>query len=153
MIGEARFHGGGDPEGLMQAGEVVSQEIEGERMAMVFQLLRERICEPCKPAERHARSEIVPLDIAGGNVFPGGSPLDRLRLHPAILRRTVARLAFRRRAVELNQRGVIDPCPERVLHGFQIHAVAIRGQLYSGGETTLQIGDERAGRVAVAIPD
>jgi hypothetical protein len=52
----------------MHTGEVVPHEIEGEGMAVVFELFGESVRQPGKPAEAYPCREVMPLDIARGDV-------------------------------------------------------------------------------------
>jgi hypothetical protein len=80
--GKSCGHRRTSPNRLMEAGEVVPHEIEGESMAMVFQLLRKRIRQSRKASEGHPRGEVMPFNIAGRDMLPCRVTLDRLGLDP-----------------------------------------------------------------------
>ena len=58
----------------MYPAEIVVREVQGASGLVVVQLLRERIRQPRKAPDCHANREVLPLDIAGGDVAGVGRP-------------------------------------------------------------------------------
>ena len=77
-IGDASRHSGRHAQGLMPTNEVVEYKIERQRMAVVVDLLAERIGQPREPTHAHPHRQIVPLRVARADVFRIGVAGDRL---------------------------------------------------------------------------
>lgn len=69
------------------------------------------------------------------------------------LRRAVALLAFGSVAINLDQHGVVDIVAKGSVHGFQIGAVAVCGNLDAIGETARKVASEHGARVGSPIAD
>ena len=115
----------------MHAGEVVVHVEQRNHGDVVVKLLTEGVRQASEPAHVHSHIEILPFHEASRD-------MRRFRiadhLHPLgakTLRGAVALLAFRIVAEYLDQLSEVDLFTKRVRDGFQIHLVAVRGQLDS----------------------
>jgi len=65
VSGHARFHGRGDPERLVNPGEVVMHVVERERRLMVVHLFGEGVGQAREAAHAHPHREVLALHVAG----------------------------------------------------------------------------------------
>src|ERR1035437_3028522 len=68
VVRDARFHGRGDPESLVNPAEVVVHEVERDGRFEVLDLLREGVREPREPPHAHPHREVLELDVRRGDV-------------------------------------------------------------------------------------
>ena len=116
----------------MHTAKIVVNRIQGDRMAKVIHLFAKGVRQPCKPAHRHPHGQILPLNVAGGNVTSVRAASNDRRLRSNAHRRAVARLwldGVLRDTIQLNQRGVINLRAKGTFNRIQVNAVAVCGQL------------------------
>src|SRR5438552_2996331 len=78
MIGETSSHRGRHFQGLMDPAEVIVHEVEREGVLKVLHLLAEGVGQAGKSAHPHSHCQVLPLDVAGRNVFLVRETLDDL---------------------------------------------------------------------------
>ena len=59
----------GDAQGLVNADVVVMHEVDGQRVEMVFDLLRKGVSQAGKAANAHPHRQVGPLGIAGADML------------------------------------------------------------------------------------
>lgn len=98
-------------------------------MAVILELLRERIGQPSKPSHAHSHRQILPLNIARADVLRIGASVDHCALGAETDCGTLTPLWRRgwRIAVLLHQHGVIDGRTELTVNRVQIGSVAVCG--------------------------
>ena len=69
LIRNASGHCRGAFQRLVDANEIVVNEIQTQHVQVVFQLLAETVCQASEPAHPHAPGEILPLDIASSDLL------------------------------------------------------------------------------------
>jgi hypothetical protein len=124
MLSDSRFHRWRHAQGLMDPREIVVHVEQRHGMRVIFDLLPERIGEPREPAHLHPHREVLPLDIGRADVLRVRASRDVLWRTAKALARAVARLAFRRGALDLVEHRVIDVRAERIFDRRKIHPVA-----------------------------
>jgi hypothetical protein len=102
MIGNPCFHRWCHAKRLMNPPEVIIHIVQCHRVRMILSFLAEGICEPRKPAHAHADGEVLAFDVARGDVFKLGVPLNALTPDTYALRGTIAGFSLRRRTIEFN---------------------------------------------------
>lgn len=152
---DASRHRGRRSQGLVDADEIVVQEVNRERMAKILDLLGEGIRQARESALLHSDGQILAFDVAGRDVLA-----DRLTVDSGLLGRfeprgRVSLLAFGigGRAVVLHKLGEVDFIGEGMFDRFQIHRVSVRRQLNAIGEPRRQVGHEVLGAFAVSRAD
>jgi len=70
MIGKASFHCGSHAQRLMDAAEIVIGVIDRNHVAVILELLGERVRESRESPHSHPEIQILSLDVAGRNVIP-----------------------------------------------------------------------------------
>jgi hypothetical protein len=154
MIANPRFHRWSDTQGLMNSAKIVVHVMERNRVLQILQFLRECVCEPGKSAHRHSQRQILPFNVARGNVIVIGSAADNRFASAHADCRTVARFRrFQSSAVYLLQHRVLDLRAKRIFNGCQISAVPIAGKLDSICKAVFQIMYEVIRAASVTLSD
>jgi len=65
VIGYASFHGWRRAERLVDTGEIVVHEVQGDRMGVVLHLLAEGVGQAGEPPHLHSHREVLPLSVTG----------------------------------------------------------------------------------------
>jgi len=68
VIGQARFHRGGNAQTRIHTAEVVIRKMQGNGGFQIRQLLAERIGKPRQSSHLHSNRQVLPLDVASRNV-------------------------------------------------------------------------------------
>ncbi len=76
MIANPCFHRWCYAQRLVNPAEIVVHVMERHGVLQILQFLRECIGQTGKPAHRHTHREILPLDVAGGNMVVVRIPAD-----------------------------------------------------------------------------
>jgi len=143
MVTNASFHRGCDSERLMYSAEVIVHEVKRQRVFMILNFLRERICQPREASHVHPHGEVLPFDVASRNVIPVGFSNNRGCNRADTLRRAVSSLcALRFVPVQFDQHRVVNLSSKSQVHGSQVSAMAVCGQLNAIGETRSEVGHE-----------
>lgn len=138
----------------MDASEIVIHVVNCDRVFVVFDFLREAVCQACKPPHSHPHREILALNIARGNVAEVRVAADyRLASAHADSGAVAHFRAFWRRTINLVQHRVINLCAECILHGVQIGPVAVRSQLHAMRQTRFEIVNEVIRATGMALAD
>ena len=107
----------------MNPNEIIVHEVDRDRMCVILDLFRERVCQPSKAPNRHAHGEVLSFDIGRADVSWVGVASDLAPLRPDALRRAVAPRGFSFRwwrPVHLHQHCVVDVGPESFLDRLQV---------------------------------
>ena len=134
MIGDSSFHCGGNAKAFVYPAEVVIREVEGASGFVILQLLRERIGQASETPNRHADREILPFNVAGGNVTRIGPSITNLdyRFHhrrrrvtsSGIILPVITVYLYNLREVRLSREHIFDaPLVEVKPIGRQLEAV------------------------------
>ena len=140
-VSDTRLHCRGHPKRLMNPHEVVIHEVERQGVLQVLHLLRERIGQAREPPHAHPHIQILSLHIRCAHMLGV-----RIALNPCSIRSVASAWAvsgfpFRPwvRSINLDQLGIIDVGPERILNGFQMRLVPVRGQLNAIRQTVARM--------------
>ena len=131
MLTDTRFHRRSNPQGLMDAAEVVVHMEQSQHSDVIFELLTEGVCQSGEPPHVHSHGEILSLNVRRADVLRVGRSDNRLSFGPKTLRRAVTGCPLGIAAINLNQLRVVDILSEGIRDGGQIHLVSVRGQLDS----------------------
>jgi hypothetical protein len=93
------------------------------------------VCEAGKSPHRHSHGQILPLDVAGGNVTRLRRSADFFVARPDDVRGAVARFTGALVSVNLHKQGIIHVTAKGVVNRVQIDAQAIGRQLNLAGES------------------
>ncbi len=126
MIGEFCGHRWSDAKRLVNPGEIVTDEVQGDRRRMVLHFLRESVSEPGKATHRHPHGEVLPLHKRCAGVCGIGATAYGLHIAADALGRAVTLLRLIRRAVNLLKLGIVYVRTKGILHSVQIGLVPIR---------------------------
>jgi hypothetical protein len=141
-------------ERIMDADEIVIEEVKRHRVRVVSHLLRKGVRQARHAARMHPHVEIVALRIGRRNVLLVGFARNgRLDRASAFGRAVAALGALRSRAVELYKHGVIDSATERGIDRIEICLVTVRCDLNARGEARREIIDKLIGRPAITSAD
>jgi hypothetical protein len=61
----------------MDTAEIIKHEVERQRVAVILQLLAERICLAREPAHSHPHIEVLPFDVRCADILPVGGAFHR----------------------------------------------------------------------------
>jgi hypothetical protein len=73
VIGQASFHRWRHAQALVYPTEIIIREVQSASCFVVVQLLAESVGQAREAADCHANREILPLDVAGGDVARVGA--------------------------------------------------------------------------------
>lgn len=137
----------------MNLDEVVGEVSQGYGCDVVLDLFREGISQSRKPACCHPHAEILPLDIAGVDVFRVGVAGNCVALTSQAHSGAVPFLRAFSYAVDLNQHRVVNIAAERLINRLDVQLQAIAGKLDAIRQTARQVFDEIAGGLRIALAD
>lgn len=139
MLTDASFHRRGNAQGLMNPCEVIVHVKQGNHGDVILNLLTEGVRQAGESAHVHPHIEVLPLHVAGADVFMVRGADNVYALGAQTLCRAVAFLPVRIVAVDFHQLRVVHVLRERIGHSHQVHLVAVRGQLDSIRQAALNI--------------
>src|SRR5437870_10778472 len=130
MVSQSGFHRGGDAKGHMHAAEVVPGHIESNGGFKVRQLLAETVHQSRESPQVHSEVKVRPFNVTGADVreieIAADWGWDRLNDFGGAVpvRASVVRLA-----VQLNQLGKVNVCPEVTLYCRNVRPEPVRSCL------------------------
>ena len=142
MITDTRFHRRRNPQGLMNAAEIVVHMKQSQHSDVIFELLTEGIGQPGEAPHVHPHVEIRPLNVRRADVLRIGRTNDRLSLGTKTLCRAVTGSSLGIVSVDLDQLRVVNVIGEGIRYGGQVHLVPIRSQLHPIRQTALNVPKE-----------
>lgn len=137
----------------MNIDKVVGEVSQGNGCDVVLDLFREGVRQSGETARRHSHAEIVPLDIAGVDVFWVGVAGNGVALATNALGRAVALFPIVRDTVNLHQHRVVHIARKRLVHRLDVHLESIAGKLNAIRQTACKVFDEIAGAFRIALAD
>src|SRR5262245_14223271 len=154
MSADAGLHRRGYADRLMNAGEIVVHEMEGDSRLMVVELPRESVGEAREPANLHPNREVLAFDIARRDMFRVWTPGDCLLTGTRALRWAVTTLGGgvgpAVALVEFYKHGVVNIVPERAFDGLEIDLRAVGRELDTRSKAVGQVADKGSCRGSVA---
>lgn len=154
VIGNARFHCGCDAQGLVNAAEVVIHEMDGCGVFVAFQFLAECVGQARKAAVTHAQREVLPLNVAGGNVQALRLSRDANFARSNTNGRGIARFALCHFVpIEFDQLRKINFRTESAFNGSDVCFVSIAGELNPLRQPFCEIVNELVGVARSAFAD
>ena len=151
MRTDASLHRRSNPQGLMNAPEVVPHVPDRDHVRVVLNLLAERIGEPGKATHTHSHVEVLPFDVRSRNVLGVRVASHGLRDCADTSRGAVSGIAFKVAAIDLDEHGIVDSRTERIANGGQVHPMAVRGQLNAIRQSRLNVLKERRRKPRVSL--
>ena len=152
MIGDAKLHRGRDPQGFVDAAEVVVGDIEGDGSRMVFELLAKGIGQTREPALLHPKGEVLAFDV-------GRADMPRLSYYPLLrygyyYRRGVAPRGLYGRFCAVVLFDGAEPAvgSKRPLHGVRVRGEGVGRNLRCAQHPVPHIGKEGSRVLAVPLP-
>src|ERR1051326_5873534 len=127
--------------------------MERNRRNVVFDLLRERICEPHESAHTHPHREILAADKAGRNVFRIWRSDHLMFLATRANCRTVALLPLLVVAVDLDELRVIDFFTERLYDGIHVDCETVGCDLSAIRESGRHVRNEGISGLGIALAE
>lgn len=115
----------------MDADEVAIHEMKGDRIRMIVDFLTESVRQASEAAHVHSHGKVLPLNVAGADVFGVRVSAHGFHVATDTNRWRVARLVFKRCAVNLVQLGVVHIGSKGALYCVQICLVTVGGDLYA----------------------
>ena len=82
MVRNTRFHGRGNPQRLVNPGEVVVHEVEADRVRVVLDLLGEAVGQAREASHSHPHREVLTLDVGRADERVVGIASDETLLDP-----------------------------------------------------------------------
>lgn len=154
MIANPSFHCWRDAQGLMNPTEVVVHVMERNCAFQVLKLFAESIRQSRESPHRHSHCEVLPLDVARGNVVVVGITADNRFARPHADGGTVTCFwRFVHRAVNLLQHRIINLGTEGIFNRVKVCAMAVCCKLNAVRKTLLQVVHEVICTARVAVSD
>ncbi len=69
MIAQASGHRRGDPQRLVDSGEVVIDRVDSNHRRVVLKLLTKAVCQPSESAHSHSHRQVVPFHIGRAHML------------------------------------------------------------------------------------
>lgn len=113
MLRNLGFHGWGHAKRAVNPRKVIVHEVEAGRMLEILYLFTKAVGQAREASHGHTHRQILPLDVARGNVHILGIALNPLGLDTDTLRGAIAGFGLWRRAIDFDEHGIIDLCPKR----------------------------------------
>src|SRR6266496_3339655 len=110
-----------------------------DRMLKIFHLLRESVGQSCEPAHRHTHCEVLPLNVACGDVLVIGRTTNDCLTCPHADCGAVASVWRVALAVNLLQHRIINVLAEGIPNRVQINAVTVGRKLDAVRQTLSQV--------------
>src|SRR5579862_2712403 len=126
MVGQSSFHCRSDTQCLVNATEVVMEEIQRNLMPVVFKFLTESVRQASEAAHTHTHRQVLPFYVTRRDMFRIGIPAQHSSAAPDTRCWTVARFPITRCAVKLNQHRVVDLRTKGRLNRLSVDAMAVR---------------------------
>lgn len=143
MVCNVCSHRGSYAESLVNTTEVVVHEMEGNRMFVIFDFLREGIRQAREAAHLHSHGEVLALNVARRDMSPVGIARNRRRDGSNANRGAVARFFLSRLiSVQLDQHRVVNLIAESQINRVEISLVTVSSELNAIRETSGEIVHE-----------
>ena len=123
VAGNSGFHRWRNPERLVNPAEVIVHKVEGNGVFEVIDFLGKAVGQPGKSPVHHSDSQVLPFDIARGNILHVRIAHHRLfACTDAICGAVSDFAAFLRSAVQLHKHGVVNVDSQGIFNGPSVTA-------------------------------
>src|SRR5260370_39895161 len=117
MVSDSRFHRRCNTQCLVNASEIVVNEMQGQRVPHILDLLGMGVCEPREAPHLHPEREVIPLYVASGNLAGVRIARNLYLATPDTLRRAVTCLAgFAVIPIKLDKHRIVHVDTERTVY-------------------------------------
>ena len=113
----------------MAAAEVVMGEVQGDGRTVIFQLFAKPVRQTGEAPHGHAERQVLPFYVARANFVGVGTSANWDNLRTDDFGRRVPLFTFARRAIHLNEFGIIDAHPETIFNRIRVRCKTIAGKL------------------------
>ena len=135
----------------MNLDEVVSEVSQGNGRDMVPNLFREGVRQSGKPACGHPHTEVMPLDIAGVDVFRVRVARNGVALASQAYGGAVPLFRTFGYAIDLDQHRVVHIARKRRIDRLDVHLQAVARKLNPVRQTACKVFNEIAGALRVTL--
>ena len=145
MIAKPRFHCWRDTQGLVNSAEIVMHVMESNRVLQILKFLAESVSQSRESAHRHSHGQILSLDVAGRNMFAGGTSDNSGLASAYAYCGTVSDLGVSSGAVYLLELCIVNVATKGFSDTPQISNVTIRCELHPVSQAAFEVTHEVVG--------